>query len=383
MRIGEVLRWFRRWRERFPIFLVGGVVRDWLLYGEDKAIEDCDVVLLGDLRGLREMVGYLEREGAKLKKFSRFGTAEMTFRGLNLDVALSRRERYAYPGALPEVEFTDSLLEDSRRRDFTVNALYYDGKEVIDFHGGLKDLKDRVLRPIASFGDDPTRGIRGVRYRYKLGFSYHPSFFVAVREAARYIENVSYQRVINELRLTAVLPRRVLLGALRDAVRFKLLRTILKGEPALPRRVYLGRPSPSRWVIPLGPFLKESLPLNREERRALKVKGSLEVKGMLTAHLNMSRWRDIEVLTYMTWWADEDERDILRTYLKVRNKVKVKMYPIGERRRTAEESMRALGLEGKPPEECLKEPPTPKDRQTYRLMCEGRIMEMFYERIRR
>lgn len=359
------------------------MVRDWLLYGEGKDVSDCDLVLLGDPERLREVVRYLTGEGAELKKFSRFGTAEMTLGGMNLDVALARRERYAYPGALPEVEFTDSLLEDSRRRDFTVNALYYDGKEVLDFHGGLEDLRRRVLRPIASFADDPTRGLRGVRYRHKLRFSYHPSFFEAVAEAARYMPNVSHQRVINEMRLTAVLPRRVLLGALRDALRFDLLRTLLKGEPTLPRRAYLGRPSPVRWVVPLAPFLREDLPLKREERRALRVKGSLKVGDMVSAHLLMSRWGELEVLTYMTWWAGEEERDLLRTYLKVRGKVRVKMYPVEERRRTSEESMRALGLEGEPPEECMTEPPTPRDRQAYRLRCEGRIMELFYRRLHR
>ncbi len=383
MRIGEVLRRFRKWRERFPVFLVGGVVRDWLLYGEGKAVADCDVVLVGDLKRLREVVRYLEGEGAKLTKFSRFGTAEMLLEGMNLDVALARRERYAYPGALPEVEFTDSIAEDSRRRDFTVNALYYDGERVMDFHGGLKDLKDRVLRPVASFGDDPTRGLRGVRYRHKLKFSYHPTFFTAVSEAARHISNVSHQRVINELRLTAALPRRVLLGALGDALRFNLLRTLLKGEPTLPRRAYLGRPSPVRWVIPLVPFLREDLPLTREERRVLRVRGPVGVGDMVSAHLLMSRWKEIEILTYMTWWASEEERELLRIYLKVRGKVRVRMYPVEERRRTAEESMRALGLEGEPPEECLMEPPTPKDRQTYRLRCEGKIMEMFYRRLHR
>ncbi len=383
MRIGEVLERFHKWRGRFDVYLVGGIVRDLLLYGEGYRIKDCDVVLIGDRGILRKFVDLLIEEGGQLNRFSRFGTAELLYRGMNLDVALARRERYAYPGALPDVEFTDDLYEDSLRRDFTVNALYHDGKDILDFHGGVEDLKNGLLRPLASFEDDPTRGLRGVRYRHKLGFSYHETFYNAVKDAARYISNVSPQRILNELRLTAELPRKVFLGAVKDAVRFNLLRTILKVKPRFPEKIYLGRPNSARWIIPLTPFLRENLPLTKEERRVLRVKEPLNLKTISDIHFRMNRWSDLEILAYMTWYATEREREILKVYTRIRDRVRIRMYPKRERIKSAIASMHALGISGDVPMECTEEPPTPKDRQTYKLRCEGKIMEMYLSKLHR
>ena len=68
--------------------------------------------------------------------------------------------------------------EDARRRDFTVNALYYDPvtEEVVDFHGGLADLKKRTLRmigdPETRYREDPVRMLRAVRLAAKLGLTH-------------------------------------------------------------------------------------------------------------------------------------------------------------------------------------------------------------------
>ncbi len=366
----------REWRRRFDVYLVGGVVRDGLLYGEGKRVEDCDVVLRGGRDTLKGFVSHLKGEGFVLKKWSVFGTAELKKGNLNLDVALLRREFYAYPGALPQVEFTDSLEEDSRRRDFTVNALYCDGEKILDFHGGVRDLKMRLLKPLASFADDPTRALRGVRYRHKLGFSYHPSFFESLKDAQRYIPNVSPQRITNEVRLTALLRKKSFLGALKEGVGFGLLRTILKEGYKPPDRVYLGRPSPHRWVVPLAPFLKEDLPLTGEEREAVSIPRGLRVKNLVDVHMNMHRWSDLKVLVYTTWEAGR-EREMLRFYLRFRGYVRVKVYPMEERLKSLKEIARRFSLR-EIPEICLAEAPKPHLRQRYRLMCEGEILQKMF-----
>ena len=69
-------------------------------------------------------------------------------------------------------------IEDAARRDFTVNAMYYDptAQIVVDYHGGIADAKKRVLRmigdPVTRYREDPVRIVRVVRFAAKLGFEH-------------------------------------------------------------------------------------------------------------------------------------------------------------------------------------------------------------------
>jgi tRNA nucleotidyltransferase (CCA-adding enzyme) len=94
----------------------------------------------------------------------------------HVDVATTRTEFYDYPAALPRVEHA-SIRQDLFRRDFTVNAMAIslggaDFGTVVDFFGGYRDLRSRVLRVLhnLSFIEDPTRIFRAVRYENRYGF---------------------------------------------------------------------------------------------------------------------------------------------------------------------------------------------------------------------
>jgi poly(A) polymerase len=95
--------------------------------------------------------------------------------------------------------------EDARRRDFTINALYYDPvrEEVIDYHGGLGDLKRRSLRmigdPETRFREDPVRMLRAVRLAAKLGLRIDPATRVPIRELAPLLEHVPPPRLFEEM----------------------------------------------------------------------------------------------------------------------------------------------------------------------------------------
>lgn len=148
-------------------YLVGGAVRD-LLRG--AAPLDLDVVVEGDA------IELARRLGGEIKAYGRFGTCTVRLDGSTYDLAGARRERYAYPGALPEVE-SASLEADLRRRDFSVNALAValNGESpgrLSAVPGGLEDLEARRLRVLHedSFRDDPTRLLRLARYGARLGF---------------------------------------------------------------------------------------------------------------------------------------------------------------------------------------------------------------------
>ncbi len=96
-------------------------------------------------------------------------------------------------------------IEDAARRDFTINAMYYDPvtQVVIDYHGGIKDIKKRALRmigdPVTRYREDPVRIIRAVRFAAKLGFNIEPATRAPIREMAALLDNVPVSRLFDEL----------------------------------------------------------------------------------------------------------------------------------------------------------------------------------------
>ena len=95
--------------------------------------------------------------------------------------------------------------QDAARRDFTVNAMYYNPHTgvVVDYHGGIKDAKKRVLRmigdPATRYREDPVRIIRVVRFAAKLGFEIEPKTREPVKEMAALLENVPQSRMFDEM----------------------------------------------------------------------------------------------------------------------------------------------------------------------------------------
>jgi tRNA nucleotidyltransferase (CCA-adding enzyme) len=146
----------------------------------------------------------------------------VTLDGFTYDIARTRRETYAEPGALPDVE-PAPLAEDLLRRDFTVNAIALAlagdaAGELNAAPAALEDLEARLLRVLhdRSFIDDPTRLLRLVRYASRLGFGIEPHTHALAERAisAGALGTVSGSRVGAELRLLAREPDpvRALLG---------------------------------------------------------------------------------------------------------------------------------------------------------------------------
>jgi tRNA nucleotidyltransferase (CCA-adding enzyme) len=180
--------------------LVGGAVRDLLLGG---APSDLDLVVEGSAGALAAVLG-----GSVRSSYDRFGTLSATLDGSSFDIASARRERYPYPGALPDVE-PAGLDQDLLRRDFTVNAI------ALALTGGnrgglqsvpdaLGDLRLGLLRVLhdRSFVDDPTRLLRLARYNARLHFAIEPLTLRLATEALRggALGTVSGPRIGNELR---------------------------------------------------------------------------------------------------------------------------------------------------------------------------------------
>ncbi len=247
-------------RGRADVYLVGGAVRDLLL---GRAPRELDVVLeraspVGEDAALfaGELASRLKTlagdEGPPVNAHERFGTAIVAWDTGRIDVAVTRRERYAHPGALPEVEAAP-LGEDLLRRDFTVNALAVAlarerAGELRAAPSALEDLRTGLLRVLheRSFLDDPTRLLRLARYSVRLGFAVEPRTAELAREAVRAgaLATLSGARVGAELRLAlseACAP--AVLAAMGEAGLLAAVHPRLRFEPALAERALALLPS--------------------------------------------------------------------------------------------------------------------------------------------
>ncbi len=156
----------------YSVYGVGGFVRDLLMRVENY---DVDIVVEGD--GIRLAEEFEKRFHCRIRTHKKFGTALVLFSdGLKVDVATARLEVYDSPAALPSVE-RGSIKADLYRRDFTINtlAIHLNPRsfgELIDFFGGVKDIKEKMIRVLhnLSFVEDPTRVFRAIRFEQRLKF---------------------------------------------------------------------------------------------------------------------------------------------------------------------------------------------------------------------
>jgi len=220
------------------VHVVGGAVRDVEL---GRAPLELDLVVEGDASAVAARAA--RRLGAGALEHRRFGTVTVRGAGVRFDLAGARTERYAHPGALPEVALGASLAHDLQRRDFTVNAIAVavDGSGRTQHPQALADLSAGWLRILheRSFSDDPTRLLRLARYRSRLGFSAEPATSALAADAVRggALRHVSGTRIGAELRLLACEPDPGgALQALRDQGLAAALHVRLAPEADLCRR---------------------------------------------------------------------------------------------------------------------------------------------------
>jgi tRNA nucleotidyltransferase (CCA-adding enzyme) len=212
----------------FSAYLVGGFVRDILLYIENF---DMDIVIEGD--GILFAEKFAERLSGRVKSHKKFGTAVVVLPdGFKIDIATARMEYYEHPAALPIVEMS-SLKNDLYRRDFTINtlAISLNKKEkwnLVDFFGGQRDLKERAIRVLhnLSFVEDPTRVFRAIRFEQRFNFSIGKQTMTLLEGAVKkdLFNRLSGSRVY--LELTLMLKEREPLKMVRRMQELSLLKFI-------------------------------------------------------------------------------------------------------------------------------------------------------------
>ena len=185
-------------------YVVGGYVRDLFL---ERPSQDIDIVTVGSGIALaKALAGRLGR-GAHLSVFSNFGTAQVKFKGMEVEFVGARKESYSHDSRKPVVE--DGTLEDDQnRRDFTINALAVCLNrerfgELVDPFDGVWDMEDRLIRtpldPDITFSDDPLRMMRCVRFATQLNFYIDEETFEALERNRERIKIISRERIADEL----------------------------------------------------------------------------------------------------------------------------------------------------------------------------------------
>lgn len=144
--------------------------------------------------------------------------------GLPFDVATFRRDGGYQDGRHPDSVVFDSAEHDAQRRDFTVNALFYDPAtdRIIDYVGGQRDLEAGIIRavgdPLLRFREDRLRLMRAVRFASVCGWTFEPATLAALRTEAPNLGCVSMERIRSEF-------IRTLCEAIRPGEALELLRT--------------------------------------------------------------------------------------------------------------------------------------------------------------
>jgi poly(A) polymerase len=199
----------------YQLHLVGGTVRDALIgRANPDTVEDLDFATDARPDTALEIVAPLAQ--ATWSTGIEFGTIGAQVNGRMCEITTFRADRYDRVSRNPEVAFGDSLVEDLRRRDFTMNAmaLSVTGDGVFsDPSGGLPDLARGMLRtpgtPEESFADDPLRMLRAARFAATLGVSIAPEVQAAMTSMAAQLGRITAERVQAELAklLLAEVPR--------------------------------------------------------------------------------------------------------------------------------------------------------------------------------
>jgi poly(A) polymerase len=232
----------------FQALLAGGCVRDMLLR---RRAQDYDVATNAHPK---EVISLFRRT---LSVGAKFGVVIVLIDSRQVEVATFRTEAGYCDGRHPaQVKFS-TASEDAARRDFTINGMFYDPikKQLYDYVGGQKDLKEKILRTIGKpeerFSEDYLRMLRAVRFSTQLGFEIEPATFSAICRNSSSISKVSGERISIELEGILTNPNRGIGVAL--LIESGLLKSIFSALTSEQARVGLGvlKQLPKRAVFPL------------------------------------------------------------------------------------------------------------------------------------
>jgi poly(A) polymerase len=188
----DALRVTRRLRSSGHVaYIVGGAVRDLML---GKRPKDFDIATDAQPNRIRRLF----RNSRVIGK--RFRLVHVIFKDKVIEVSTFRSaQSLGFQNDYGDIE------EDSRRRDFTLNALYYspDDGQILDYVGGVRDVRARTVRPVIPidriFVEDPVRMVRAVKYAVSTGFRLSNKLRRGIKKEADLLEQISPSRITEEV----------------------------------------------------------------------------------------------------------------------------------------------------------------------------------------
>ncbi len=198
------------------LYSVGGCVRDAIMGNAPKDWDYTTNLTPDEMEPLIRAAGRRVYETGR-----RFGTlgfkVEIDGEFELIEITTFRTEYYDGKTRKPEVKWATTLKEDLSRRDFSINAIAYDGNKLIDYFGGRLDIHAGLIKsvglPKERIMEDALRMLRAARFAARYGFEIDPNFIGEARQLAGRIYDVSVERWVQELDklLTADYPRTGLL----------------------------------------------------------------------------------------------------------------------------------------------------------------------------
>jgi tRNA nucleotidyltransferase/poly(A) polymerase len=189
------------------IFIVGGPIRDMIMTKKKSPFieQDLDIAVENNYQDIGENLA--KELDAKIIRYPQFMTMTLKLKDTShIDIAQTREEIYPKPAVLPRV-YPASIVEDLKRRDFTINAMAMEipSSFITDPFNGRKDIKAGLIRILhkQSFIDDPTRVFRAIRFTVRTGFKIEPRTEALMKSAIKrgYLKLLSGERILYELKL--------------------------------------------------------------------------------------------------------------------------------------------------------------------------------------
>lgn len=335
------------------IYLIGGVVRDLLL---GKQSFDIDITVVGDATKFASFLEEQYPEVCSVKQLhDDFKTAKVNFvlegEKFEIDFASTRVEYYKEPAALPTLSnYGCDLESDVRRRDFTINSMALSLNkesfcELIDHLGGYEDLNNKLIRLLhsRSFNDDPTRIIRGVKFRVRFNCTLEDETFQKQQNTIEsgHFDGLCGERVRSEIKQTLNLNQSECYDLLVKEKVYRFISSEIDAEE-LPKgehiyNLILKYESSLRqdfeWLIYLSTFLE-----NHTKQEVLKITDCLNLSGaesqvlfdykdMLEKHVTLEHdLSRFEIYEFFENYSKEAIVALISTCRNEKLKIKIELY---------------------------------------------------------